>query len=64
MAYQLALIGGLRADRRLIELPFDWFSTFRIEQRFGFNRMTLGCGWPTWPRAWWSAPSSACRWWR
>jgi STE24 endopeptidase len=26
----------------LIELPFDWYRTFIIEQRFGFNKMTPG----------------------
>jgi STE24 endopeptidase len=26
----------------LIELPFDWYRTFVIEQRFGFNKMTPG----------------------
>jgi len=30
-----ALIGGL------IGLPLAWWSTFRIEERFGFNKMTL-----------------------
>lgn len=26
----------------LLDLPFAWYRQFRIEQRFGFNRMTLG----------------------
>jgi len=42
MAYQLVLIAAFALIGGLIELPFDWVSTFRIEQRFGFNRMTLG----------------------
>ena len=25
-----------------VSLPFSWWHTFRIEERFGFNRMTLG----------------------
>ena len=34
--------GGLRADRRPARpAASSWYSTFRIEQRFGFNRMTL-----------------------
>ena len=33
-----ALIGGL------LELPFSWYTTFGLEQRFGFNKMT--------PRLW------------
>jgi STE24 endopeptidase len=42
MAYQLALLAAFTAIGSLIELPLEWYSTFRIEQRFGFNRMTLG----------------------
>ena len=36
-----------RADRAvgviggLVSLPFSWYATFGIEERFGFNRMTL-----------------------
>ena len=41
MAYQLTLIASFALIGGLIELPFDAYSTFRIEQRFGFNRMTL-----------------------
>ncbi len=26
----------------LLDLPFSWYSAFVIEQRFGFNKMTLG----------------------
>ncbi len=42
MPYQLALLGAFAVIGSLIELPLDWYSTFRIEQRFGFNRMSLG----------------------
>ena len=42
MAYQLALLGAFALIGGLIELPLDWYATFRVEQRFGFNRMTLG----------------------
>ena len=31
----VALIGGI------VALPFSWYRTFRIEERFGFNRTTL-----------------------
>ncbi len=41
MAYQLALLVGFSLIGGLIDLPLSWFHTFRIEQRFGFNRMTL-----------------------
>ena len=40
MAYQLALFGGFAVIGGLLDLPFDLYGTFRIEQRFGFNRMT------------------------
>jgi STE24 endopeptidase len=42
MAYQLALLAAFVVISSLIELPLDWYSTFPIEQRFGFNRMSLG----------------------
>ena len=35
----------------VLELPFDWYATFRLEQRFGFNRIDLArSGSPTSPR--------------
>ena len=40
MAYQLALLGFFGLVGALLDLPFELYSTFRIEQRFGFNRMT------------------------
>ncbi|HUG24855.1 M48 family metallopeptidase [Piscinibacter sp.] len=40
MAYQLALLVGFAVIGGLLDLPFDLYGTFRIEQRFGFNRMT------------------------
>ena len=40
MAYQLALLGAFALIGGAIELPLELYSTFRIEQRFGFNRMT------------------------
>ena len=40
MAYQLALLAAFAAIGGLLELPFDLYGTFRLEQRFGFNRMT------------------------
>ena len=41
MAYQLALLASVALIGGLLDLPFEWYSTFRIEQRFGFNRMSL-----------------------
>ena len=40
MAYQLALLACFAVIGSLLDLPFSLYSTFRIEQRFGFNRMT------------------------
>jgi STE24 endopeptidase len=40
MAYQLALLAAFTLIGGVLELPFEVYSTFRIEQRFGFNRMT------------------------
>ena len=40
LAYQLALLAAFALIGGLLDLPFDLHSTFRIEQRFGFNRMT------------------------
>jgi STE24 endopeptidase len=42
LAYQLALLAAVMLIGGLIELPLEWYSTFRIEQSFGFNRMSLG----------------------
>ncbi len=41
MAYQLALLAAFALIAGVIDLPLELYSTFRIEQRFGFNRMTL-----------------------
>ena len=40
MAYQLALLGGFAVVGALVDLPFDLYGTFHIEQKYGFNRMT------------------------
>jgi STE24 endopeptidase len=40
MAYQLALLVTFVFIGSLLDLPFELYSTFRIEQQFGFNRMT------------------------
>ncbi len=38
---QLALLGAFAVISGLLDLPFTLYSTFRIEERFGFNKMTL-----------------------
>jgi STE24 endopeptidase len=40
MAYQLALLAAFALVGGLLDLPFELWSTFRIEQQFGFNRTT------------------------
>ena len=40
MGYQLALLGCFALIGGLLDTPFELYNTFRIEQRFGFNRMT------------------------
>ena len=41
MAYQLALLAAFTLIGSLLDLPFEAYSTFSIEQRFGFNRTSL-----------------------
>jgi len=41
LPYQLVLLCAVTLIGALIEMPLEWISTFRIEQRFGFNRMSL-----------------------
>jgi STE24 endopeptidase len=38
----LALLIGVAVIGGVVSLPFSWWRTFRIEERFGFNRMTMG----------------------
>lgn len=44
LLYQVAVGAAVALLLALIDLPFSWVRQFRIEQRFGFNRMT--------PRLW------------
>ncbi len=37
----IVYLGILAVARELLSLPFDYYQTFVIEQRFGFNRATL-----------------------
>jgi STE24 endopeptidase len=41
MAYQLALLSAFVLISGLLDGPLDLYNTFRIEQRFGFNRTSL-----------------------
>lgn len=40
MLQQLALLGSFALLAGLVSVPLGWWSTFRIEERFGFNKMT------------------------
>jgi STE24 endopeptidase len=42
MRYQIALLLAFAAISGLLDLPFDYYRQFVLEQRFGFNKMTLG----------------------
>ena len=44
LLYQVAVVAVVVLVLAIVELPFSWIRQFRIEQRFGFNRMT--------PRLW------------
>ncbi|MDT8998112.1 M48 family metallopeptidase [Paucibacter sp. APW11] len=41
MAYQLGLLTAFSLIGALLDLPWELYSTFKLEQRFGFNRTTL-----------------------
>ena len=40
VARGVALVVLLAASMTLVDVPFGWYRTFGIEQRFGFNKMT------------------------
>ncbi|HEX7157228.1 MAG TPA: M48 family metallopeptidase [Burkholderiaceae bacterium] len=39
-AFQFAVVGAVVAIVSVVDLPFEWYRQFRVEQAFGFNRMT------------------------
>jgi STE24 endopeptidase len=39
-ALQLGIVAAVAALLGVIDLPFSWYRQFRVEQAFGFNRMT------------------------
>jgi STE24 endopeptidase len=41
LGYQLALLTAFSLIAGALDLPFAWWRTFRLEQRFGFNRTDL-----------------------
>jgi STE24 endopeptidase len=42
ITFQLALLVAFAAISGVLDLPFDYYRQFVLEQRFGFNKMTLG----------------------
>jgi STE24 endopeptidase len=38
--HELALVGAVAVVFSIVDLPFAWYRQFRLEARFGFNRMT------------------------
>lgn len=41
MAQQLALVGAFAIIGGLAGMPLSWYATFRLEERFGFNKTSL-----------------------
>ncbi len=42
MSHQMALVVAFAVVSSLLDLPFDWYRQFVLEERFGFNKMTPG----------------------
>ena len=42
LVQQVALLGGFFLVSTVLELPWAWYRTFRLEARFGFNRSSVG----------------------
>ncbi|WP_312510753.1 M48 family metallopeptidase [Massilia sp.] len=42
LPHQMALVVAFAVISGLLDLPFDWYRQFALEQRFGFNKMTPG----------------------
>lgn len=41
----LALMAAFALLQEMVSLPLDWYDTFRVEARFGFNRTTVRTFW-------------------
>jgi STE24 endopeptidase len=39
-AFQILLVAAVVVVTALVDLPFEWYRQFSLEQRYGFNRMT------------------------
>jgi STE24 endopeptidase len=40
--FQVTIVAAVALLVAAVDLPFSWYRQFRLEQQFGFNRMTLG----------------------
>ena len=45
LATGVVFVGALVVARSVLSLPFGWYGTFVIEERFGFNRTTVATFW-------------------
>jgi STE24 endopeptidase len=78
MAYQLALFGAFALVGAVLELPFELYATFVLEERFGFNRttarqyardrlvgaaLTVAVGAPLLAAVLWIMQATGSRWW-
>lgn len=44
----LAFFGILMIANEILDIPFDWYATFTIEEKFGFNKSTPKIFWTDW----------------
>lgn len=42
MLFQMSLLAAFAVISGLLDLPFEYYAQFVLEQRFGFNKMTIG----------------------
>jgi STE24 endopeptidase len=42
MLHQIGLVVAFAVVSGVLDLPFEWYRQFVLEQRFGFNKMTVG----------------------
>ena len=42
LLFQVSIVVAVVAVVSVLDMPFEWYRQFRIEQAYGFNRMTLG----------------------
>jgi STE24 endopeptidase len=42
MLHQIGLVVAFALVSGVLDLPFDWYRQFVLEERFGFNKMTVG----------------------